>query len=946
MSVLPAFPPFVETDNNPGPHWKKWLSRFERLMVALDINSAKRKRALLLHYAGPKVDEIFDTLQETGEDEDYDRAVAALNKYFEPKSNSMYEVYIFRQGKQEPGETLDRFVTRLRQLATNCKFTDVDREITAQVIAHCHSPRLRRQALSKGEDLTLAKLLDIGRALEASEKQAEVLEGAEVNAIQEEKTPQNTAPEAVNTMRGRSFQRNRGRGTGRGRQNRSKSNHFRPHQTQNQRQDNPQHQQQMPRHSNPRGPRPCYFCGGDYPHQTTCPAKGKECITCHKIGHFARVCMSRSKAPKRVNQMQDDHDDDTNNDYSYAVTDRIYSTHDTSRHLPTTNVSIGGHTLNTVIDSGATVNIMDAPTFHRLKTTQKMQLHKAHSRIYPYGSDTPLPVLGVVKVSLQSAHDTSCETEFFVVKSSKGNLLSFNTASKLKLITINNIASSSMTDDRIFKEYATLFEGTGKVKDKKIKLHIDKDIKSKQQKHRRIPFHTRKDVEKELERLEKEDIIEKIDGPTPWVSPIVVVPKPDGQVRICVDMREANQAIQRERHPMPTLDELIEDMNGATVFSTLDLTAGYHQFELDEGSRYITTFSTHVGLRRYKRLMFGVNSASEIFQSAVAELLSGLDGAKNVSDDIIVYGKTQAEHDSRLKATLERLDSHNVKLKKEKCKFSQSCVKFYGHIFNKQGLSPDPKKIEAIIQAEPPENAKEMKSLLGLVSYISRFIPDYASLTAPLRQLTHQDVKWKWEEQEIQAFERLKEVLTNTQTMSYFDPTQPTEVLVDASPAGLGAMLCQNKRPISYASKSLTGPESRYSQTEREMLAVVWGVEHFHLYLYGAQFQVITDHKPLLRIFEKQTPMSARIERWRLRLMQYNCKLVYRPGKDEDNPVDYLSRHPEKANIQTPDTDSQYLNYICTNAVPKAMTLAEVKKATQEDNTLQLLKKAIETTET
>ena len=127
------------------------------------------------------------------------------------------------------------------------------------------------------------------------------------------------------------------------------------------------------------------------------------------------------------------------------------------------------------------------------------------------------------------------------------------------------------------------------------------------------------------------------------------------------------------------------------------------------------------------------------------------------------------------------------------------------------------------------------------------------------------------------------------------------------------------------------------------MLAVVWGVEHFHLYLYGAQFQVITDHKPLLRIFEKQTPMSARIERWRLRLMQYNFKLVYRPGKDEDNPVDYLSRHPEKANIQTPDTDSQYLNYICTNAVPKAMTLAEVKKATQEDNTLQLLKKAIET---
>ena len=337
--------------------------------------------------------------------------------------------------------------------------------------------------------------------------------------------------------------------------------------------------------------------------------------------------------------------------------------------------------------------------------------------------------------------------------------------------------------------------------------------------------------------------------------------------------------------------------------------------------------------------MFGVNSASKIFQSALAELLSGLDGAKNVSDDIIVYGKTQSDHDSRLKATLERLDSHNVKLKKEKCKFSQSCMKFYGHVFSKQGLSPDPKKIEAIVQAEPPKNAKEMKSLLGLVSYISRFIPDYASLTAPLRKLTHQDVKWKWEEQEIQAFKRLKEVLTHTQTMSYFDPTQPTEVLVDASPAGLGAMLCQNKRPISYASKSLTGPESRYSQTEREMLAVVWGSRT--LPSLPVRCPVPGHHRPLLRIFEKQTPMSARIKRWRLRLMQYNCKLVYRPGKDADNPVDYLSRHPEKANTQTPDTDSQYLNYICANAGPKAMTLAKVKQATQEDNTLQLLKKAM-----
>ncbi|XP_071502622.1 uncharacterized protein [Diadema antillarum] len=169
---LPAFPPFVEIDQNPGPQWGKWLGRFERLMVAMGVSDPKRKRALLLHYAGPKVDEIFDTLQDVGQESDYDKAVAALNKYFSPKSNSLYETYIFRQAKQEANESIDHFVTRLRQLAQNCKFHNADREIMVQIIMNGSSPRLRRQALCKGEDLTLQQLFETGRSLEASEQQA------------------------------------------------------------------------------------------------------------------------------------------------------------------------------------------------------------------------------------------------------------------------------------------------------------------------------------------------------------------------------------------------------------------------------------------------------------------------------------------------------------------------------------------------------------------------------------------------------------------------------------------------------------------------------------------------------------------------------------------------------------------------------------------------------
>ena len=195
-------------------------------------------------------------------------------------------------------------------------------------------------------------------------------------------------------------------------------------------------------------------------------------------------------------------------------------------------------------------------------------------------------------------------------------------------------------------EFPALFDGSiGHIKNIKIKLLIDKSVPHVSQRHQHIPFHVRKDVEKELDRLEKMDVIEKVDGPIPWISPIVVVPKKNGGVRICVDMREPNKAIRSERHPMLTFDDLVSDLNGTTVFSKLDLTNAYHQRELDEASRYITTFTTHVGLRRYKRLLF---AAAEIFQNAIAEVLSNIPGARNLSDDIITHGKTQSEHDASL----------------------------------------------------------------------------------------------------------------------------------------------------------------------------------------------------------------------------------------------------------------------------------------------------------
>ena len=192
----------------------------------------------------------------------------------------------------------------------------------------------------------------------------------------------------------------------------------------------------------------------------------------------------------------------------------------------------------------------------------------------------------------------------------------------------------------------------------------------------------------QLRRDEELGVIERIEGPTPWVSPIVVAPKPKspGKVHVCVDMHQANKAIKRERHVTPTIKEMIGDLNGAKVFSKLDLNQGYNQLELAPESRYITTFGTHMDLMRYKRLNFGISCAPEIFQNVVRETLEGTDGAKNISDDILVFGKSRKEHEQHLRAVFQRLREKGLTLNKIKCEYSKDKLEFFGYVFSKEGI--------------------------------------------------------------------------------------------------------------------------------------------------------------------------------------------------------------------------------------------------------------------
>ena len=445
------------------------------------------------------------------------------------------------------------------------------------------------------------------------------------------------------------------------------------------------------------------------------------------------------------------------------------------------------------------------------------------------------------------------------------------------------------------------------------------------------------------------DIIEPVqDESTDWVSGLVVAPKHNNpsEVRVCGDYRQTNKAIKRERHPVPTVDELLQDMSGAVKFSKVDLEAGYHQILLDQESRSITTFITHRGLFRYKLLPFGINAASEVFQNAIQNALQGLDGTRNIADDIIVWGSTDEEHDERLNALFARLSTKGLTVNPGKCLFKQESLWFYGYMLTKDGLQADRKKIAAIQNTYVPQDVTQLRSFLGLANYCARFIPNFSAITAPLRELTKTGVKYVWTPTQQQAFDQVKQAIMADCLMAYYDPQKKTVLTVDASPYGLGAILSNidqdsTTRHVAYASRSLTEVEQKYSHTEKEALAVVWGCERFHMYLIGTKFDLFTDHKALEVIFSPTSKPPARIERWALRLQQYDFTVKYRKG--DGNPADVLSRMPLPTQRQKVNVADEYVNFIAAHSIPKSMTYQEIQSATQADQQLQAVIKASQT---
>ncbi|BES98482.1 Hypothetical protein NTJ_11291 [Nesidiocoris tenuis] len=380
-----------------------------------------------------------------------------------------------------------------------------------------------------------------------------------------------------------------------------------------------------------------------------------------------------------------------------------------------------------------------------------------------------------------------------------------------------------------------------------------------------------------------------VDEPTEWVSNLVIAEIPNGSLRVCLDPKFLNEAIEGERTYIPTRDDIKTALQGKKIFTVMDMKDGFYHSELDEESSKLCTFSSPFGHYRFLSVPFGISSAPEVFQKCSTSAFDGIEGVVVYFDDVIVAAESEEKHDKLLKEVMEKAKQFGVKFNKSKMQFKQKSVKYVGLIFSSEGVSADPKTKSAVINM-PDQNVAEVQTILGMCSYLSEFVPHLADITTPLRRFIRKDAEWKWQIEHRMAIKKIKSILSNPPVLGIFDPKKDLTMYVDASSTRLGCVLIQEGRPIAYASKSLTDTETQYAQIEKEMMSIWFGCSRFHQYVDGARVTVFTDHKPLLAIFKKELcDVTSRLQRYKLGLLKYDIDLRFVPGK-KNLLADPLSR--------------------------------------------------------
>ena len=348
---------------------------------------------------------------------------------------------------------------------------------------------------------------------------------------------------------------------------------------------------------------------------------------------------------------------------------------------------------------------------------------------------------------------------------------------------------------------------------------------------------------------------------------MILVPKKDGEMRMVIDYRKLNKNIIKNSYPLPNIEDVINQLGGAEYFSLCDLRSGFWQIGIDEADRHKTAFICHKGLFEFNRMPFGLTVAPSVYQNTMNEVLSDLIGncIMVYIDDVIIYSKNLEDHWRHLEMVFERLNKAGMRLKPSKCHFLKKEVLYLGHIITTEGSYPDPEKVKVIYQLEPPKTVREVRAFLGMTGFYRRYIKQFSEIARPLTQLTKKNTRFAWSTEAQEAFEILKECLTQAPILAYPDVSRSYKLYTDASNYAIGGILTQENESgehvIQYLSHKLTAGQQKWPVIEKEAYAIVYAIRKLRPYLYGAKFTVYTDHKPLKSLFTAEMN-NTRIQRW------------------------------------------------------------------------------------
>ena len=443
---------------------------------------------------------------------------------------------------------------------------------------------------------------------------------------------------------------------------------------------------------------------------------------------------------------------------------------------------------------------------------------------------------------------------------------------------------AKITDkEQLTAMYPNSFDRIGGLKGE-YTIKIDPTVPPVSQARRKLPIESKEAICAALDSMIAQDILEPQIEPTLWANSATYPGKPSREVRPCLDCMPLNKAIIRENHTPPTVEEIAHELVRARYFMKGDAYKAFLHVHLSKKSRELIVFGTMThGRIQYKRMPFGMKMSQDVFQIQMDRILEQYPGVIGIHDDVIVYGYTREDHDANLINFLNVCQMEGLCLSSKKLELYHDRVSFFGAVYSRDGVEPDPRKIQGIEEMTAPETKQQLQSFLGMVTYMGNFMPHLSHHTEPLRQLLKKDVMFYWDDHLTQSFQEIKTLLkrVTSKPLGYYYQRKEVIVQADASLRDLGTCLIQDGRPIAFASKSLTGLESRYANIERELLAIVFACIQFNTYLQGHRFTVQSDHKPLEMIHLKSMHnVPPRLQRMLLQLQKYDMKIKYKPGSE------------------------------------------------------------------